>query len=114
MLEEFKRFITRGNLVDLAVAFIIGLAFAAVVTAFVNVVLSIVAAIFGSNVTFDQLTFSLNGTPIPGRAAFQNDRLRRGHRSLILRVAPREHWIENRAEDDHAEGKSAALSEGSS
>jgi large conductance mechanosensitive channel len=65
MLEEFKKFVTRGNLVDLAVAFIIGLAFAAVVTAFVNVVLSIIAAIFGSNATFDQLTFSLNGTPIP-------------------------------------------------
>ena len=65
MLEEFKKFVTRGNLVDLAVAFIIGLAFAAVVTAFVNVVLSFIAAIFGSNVTFDQLTFSVNGTPIP-------------------------------------------------
>jgi len=65
MLEEFKRFITRGNLVDLAVAFIMGLAFAAVVTAFVNVILSIVAAIFGSNVSFDRLTLSLNGTPIP-------------------------------------------------
>jgi large conductance mechanosensitive channel len=35
------------------------------VTAFVNVILSIVAAIFGSNVTFDQLTLFLNGTPIP-------------------------------------------------
>ena len=65
MLEEFKRFITRGNLVDLAVAFIMGLAFAAVVTAFVNVILSIVAAIFGSNVSFDRLNLSLNGTPIP-------------------------------------------------
>ena len=65
MLDEFKKFLMRGNLVELAVAFIMGLAFAAVVTAFVNVVLSLVAAIFGSNVTFDQLTFSLNGTPIP-------------------------------------------------
>ena len=65
MLEEFKKFVTRGNLVELAVAFIMGLAFAAVVTAFVNVVLSLIAAIFGSNVTFDQLTFTLNGTPIP-------------------------------------------------
>jgi len=65
MLEEFKKFVTRGNLVDLAVAFIMGLAFAAVVTAFVNVILSVVAAIFGSNVSFDQLTLSLNGTPIP-------------------------------------------------
>jgi len=65
MLDEFKKFLMRGNLVELAVAFIMGLAFAAVVTAFVNVVLSLVAAIFGSNVTFDHLTFSLNGTPIP-------------------------------------------------
>ena len=65
MLEEFRKFVTRGNLVELAVAFIMGLAFAAVVTAFVNVVLSLIAAIFGSSVTFDQLTFTLNGTPIP-------------------------------------------------
>ena len=65
MLEEFKKFVTRGNLVELAVAFIMGLAFAAVVTAIVNVVLSLIAAIFGSSVTFDQLTFTLNGTPIP-------------------------------------------------
>jgi large conductance mechanosensitive channel len=65
MLEEFKKFVTRGNLVELAVAFIMGLAFAAVVTAFVNVVLSLIAAIFGSSVTFDQLTFTLNGTPVP-------------------------------------------------
>jgi large conductance mechanosensitive channel len=65
MLEEFKKFVTRGSLVELAVAFITGLAFAAVVTAFVNVVLSLIAAIFGSSVTFDQLTFTLNGTPIP-------------------------------------------------
>jgi large conductance mechanosensitive channel len=65
MLEEFRKFVTRGNLVELAVAFVMGLAFAAVVTAFVNVVLSLIAAIFGSSVTFDQLTFTLNGTPIP-------------------------------------------------
>jgi large conductance mechanosensitive channel len=65
MLEEFKKFVTRGNLVELAVAFIMGLAFAAVVTAFVNVVLSLIAAIFGSSVTFDRLTFTLNGTPVP-------------------------------------------------
>src|SRR5436309_2041278 len=65
MLQEFKKFLTRGNLVELAVAFIMGLAFAAVVTSFVNVILSVIAAIFGSSLTFDALTFSLNGTPIP-------------------------------------------------
>jgi large conductance mechanosensitive channel len=65
MLEEFKKFVERGNLLELAVAFIMGLAFAAVVAAFTNIILSLIAAIFGANASFDQLTFSLNGTPIP-------------------------------------------------
>ncbi len=65
MLEEFKRFVTRGNVVELAVAFILGVAFATVVTSFVNVVMSLIAAIFGASVSFDDLTFVVNGTPIP-------------------------------------------------
>jgi large conductance mechanosensitive channel len=65
MFDEFKRFVTRGNLVELAVAFILGVAFATVVTSFVNVVMSLIAAIFGASVRFDELTFFLNGTPIP-------------------------------------------------
>jgi len=65
MLREFRDFISRGNLVELAVAFILGVAFAAVVLAFTNVVLSLIAAIFGTNVSFDRLTATVNGTPIP-------------------------------------------------
>jgi large conductance mechanosensitive channel len=65
MVKEFRDFVTRGNLIELAVALILALAFAAVVAAFTNVVLSFVAAIFGGDVTFDNLTFSVNGTPIP-------------------------------------------------
>ena len=65
MFEEFKRFIARGNVVELAVAFILGAAVATVVTSLVNIVMSLVAAIFGASVSFDQLTFVLNGTPIP-------------------------------------------------
>src|SRR5437773_10122475 len=65
MFDEFKRFIARGSLVELAVAFVVGVAFATIVTAFVNVVMSLVAAIFGASVSFDRLTFVLNGTPIP-------------------------------------------------
>ena len=34
MLQEFKDFINRGNLIDIAVAFVVGLAFAAVITSF--------------------------------------------------------------------------------
>jgi large conductance mechanosensitive channel len=65
MLGEFKKFVMRGNLLELAVAFIIGVAFATVVTAFSNIMLSLIAAIFGADVSFDHLTFTLNDTPIP-------------------------------------------------
>lgn len=65
MLQEFKAFIMKGNLIEIAVGLIMALAFAGVVGAFTNVVLSFVGAIFGGDVSFDQLSFSLNGTPIP-------------------------------------------------
>ena len=39
MIKEFKEFIARGNLIDLAVAFILGVAFATLVTSFTDVVL---------------------------------------------------------------------------
>ncbi len=47
MLKGFKEFIMRGNLVELAVAFIIGGAFAAVVTSFTAVILSLIAKATG-------------------------------------------------------------------
>ena len=48
MLQEFKDFISKGNLVDLAVAFVLGAAFSTVVTAFTEgIVGGIIAAIFG-------------------------------------------------------------------
>jgi large conductance mechanosensitive channel len=65
MLREFRDFVARGNLVEIAVAFILGVAFATVVTAFTNVVLSLIAAAFGGDATFDRLTVEVNGTPIP-------------------------------------------------
>jgi large conductance mechanosensitive channel len=65
VLREFREFIARGNLVDLAVAFILGVAFASVVSAFSNIILSLIGAIFGAKLTFDRLTADVNGTPIP-------------------------------------------------
>lgn len=48
MLKEFREFIARGNVLDLAVAVIIGAAFKAVVDSFVsNILMPIVGAIFG-------------------------------------------------------------------
>jgi large conductance mechanosensitive channel len=65
MIREFREFITKGNLVEIAVAFILAVAFASVVTAFTNVIMSLIGAIFGGDVSFDQLTVEVNGTPIP-------------------------------------------------
>jgi large conductance mechanosensitive channel len=65
VIREFREFIARGNLVDLAVAFILGVAFAAVVSAFSNVILSLIASVFGADLSFDRLKATVNGTPIP-------------------------------------------------
>lgn len=62
VLKEFKDFIARGNLVDLAVAVVIGTAFAALVGSFVaNMITPLIAAIFGKP-DFSELTFTINGS----------------------------------------------------
>jgi large conductance mechanosensitive channel len=60
MLKEFKDFLMRGNLVELAVAFVMGLAFAALITTFVDsLIMPIVAMIIGKP-DFSDLTFTIN------------------------------------------------------
>lgn len=60
MLKEFKDFLLRGNIVELAVAFVIGLAFAALVNSFVNdLVMPLIAMIIGKP-DFSGLTFTIN------------------------------------------------------
>ena len=61
MLKEFKGFILRGNVVDLAVGIVIGAAFAAVVTSLVENILTPIIGIPGG-VDFGRLTFSINGS----------------------------------------------------
>lgn len=59
MLKDFKEFISKGNVIDLAVAVVLGAAFTAVVAAFANgILMNLVAAVFGKP-TFDELTFSI-------------------------------------------------------
>lgn len=61
MLRDFRDFVLRGNLLDLAVALVLGLAFAALVTSLVdNLVMPLVAAIIGEP-DLRGLTFTLNG-----------------------------------------------------
>lgn len=60
MLREFRDFLLRGNIVELAVAFVIGVAFGALITSFVdNLLMPVVAMIFGKQ-DFRDLTFTIN------------------------------------------------------
>jgi large conductance mechanosensitive channel len=56
LIKEFREFINRGNIMDLAVAVVIGAAFGLVVTSFVNdILMQVVAAFFGQP-NFDALS----------------------------------------------------------
>jgi large conductance mechanosensitive channel len=62
LLADFKKFVLRGNVVDLAVAVVIGTAFAAVVKALVaDLITPIIAVIFGKP-SFENLSFTINGS----------------------------------------------------
>lgn len=64
MVKEFREFIERGNLVEFAVAFIMGAAFAALTASFVeNLVMPIIAIPFGEP-NFDALTMTINDSVI--------------------------------------------------
>jgi large conductance mechanosensitive channel len=66
MLEGFKKFILRGNVVDLAVGVVIGAAFGAVVTAFTKDLLTpLINAIVGKGGDFSGLGFDINKTHFP-------------------------------------------------
>ena len=69
MLKDFKAFVMRGNVLDLAVAVIIGAAFGAIVTSLVNdIVMPPIGLILG-HVDFKDLFVSLNGQSYPTLAA---------------------------------------------
>ena len=71
MLKEFREFVARGNVVDLAVGVIIGAAFGAVVTSLVNDVIMPPIGMLLSGVNFKDLFFTLNGQTYPNAAAAQ-------------------------------------------
>ena len=62
MLKEFREFILRGNLVDLAVAVVIGTAFTAVVTSMVEDLITPLIAAIGGEPDFSALSFTINGS----------------------------------------------------
>jgi large conductance mechanosensitive channel len=62
MLKEFRDFLLRGNIVELAVAFVLGVAFGALVTSFVdNLLMPVVGMIIGKP-DFRDLTFTINSS----------------------------------------------------
>jgi large conductance mechanosensitive channel len=61
VLKEFRDFLMKGNLVELAVAVVMGIAFGALVKSFVdNLITPIIGMIFG--VDFSSETFTINGS----------------------------------------------------
>ena len=71
MLQEFRDFIAKGNVMDLAVAVIIGGAFGAIVTSLVNDIIMPVLSIFLGGVDFANLFINLSGTDYATLAAAQ-------------------------------------------
>ena len=69
MFKEFKDFAMRGNLLDLAVGFILGTAFGKIVTSFVSDVLMPPIGLLLGKVSFSSLFFNLSGQDYPSLAA---------------------------------------------
>jgi large conductance mechanosensitive channel len=62
MLSGFRAFLLRGNVVDLAIAVVIGVAFGAVVTAFVKDLITPLIAAIGGQPDFSSLSFTINNS----------------------------------------------------
>lgn len=72
MLKDLKSFLMKGNIVDLAVAVVIGVAFGAVVTAMVdNIITPIIAAVFGQPDISEVLAIDIGDSVIRIGAFFQ-------------------------------------------
>ncbi len=106
MLQEFRDFIAKGNVVMLAVGFIMGVAFQAVVNSLVeNVIMPIVAIPFGQP-NFDSLTLTVNdsviayGAFITAVVVF----LLTAVAVFLFIVKPYNAWSAARATDDEEEG----------
>jgi len=62
MIKEFREFILRGNVVDLAIAVVLGAAFGAVVAALVKDIITPLIAAIGGKPDFSALSFTINGS----------------------------------------------------
>jgi len=87
MLNEFKKFITRGNVLDLAVGIIIGVAFGAIVNSFVNDILMPPISLLFGGIDFTNLYIVLRGTAAPTlKAAKESGALTINYGNFIQQV----------------------------
>ena len=63
-MKGFRNFLAKGNVVDLAVAFVIGAAFSTVIMAFVTDVINPIIAIPGGKPNFDAYAVTINGSQV--------------------------------------------------
>lgn len=63
-MDEFKQFIARGNVMDMAVGVIIGGAFSAITTSLINDIIMPLLGIFTGSISFADLHFTINGAVI--------------------------------------------------
>lgn len=63
-MDEFKQFIARGSVMDLAVGVIIGGAFSAITTSLINDIIMPLLGIFTGSISFAALSFTINGAVI--------------------------------------------------
>lgn len=64
-MSGFKKFLFRGNLIDLAVAFVVGAAFAGLVKDFANSFITPLIALLGGKPDYTRLSVTINGTKFP-------------------------------------------------
>jgi large conductance mechanosensitive channel protein len=102
LIRDFKKFLFRGNVMDLAVAVVVGTAFTAVVKALVTDLLTpLIAAIFGAH-NFGALKFTINGSTFAYGDVINNviTFVSVAAAVFFLVVTPINYLMERRAQED--------------
>ena len=71
MLQEFKEFAVKGNVVDMGVGIVIGAAFTSIVTSFVADIINPIIGLITGGIDFSNVFINLSGTDYPSLAAAQ-------------------------------------------
>ena len=104
-IDEFKRFVLRGNVIDLGVGVVMGIAFKSVVDSLVADMLTPLIAMIGGNADFSALVFTLNGSAF-AYGNFVNVTIAFAITAIVVFyfvVAPTNHVISRYAEEETPE-----------